>query len=74
MVTERVKDLIEKVALPHYRRYCDLVSLPNVICETCRKKLEKKENGKNITVSVPVLSKFLENEMLPTGIIKVSQI
>ena len=67
VVTERVKDLIEKHALPYYRNYCDLICLPKVICETCRQKLEKKEKGKNVTLTVTKLSKFLENEMLPTG-------
>ena len=74
VVTERVKDLIEEVALPYYRRYCDLISLPKVICETCRKKLEKKRNGKNVTITVPILSKFLDNEMLPTGLTRLSQL
>ena len=72
-MTERVKDLIERHALPHYRNYGDLISLPKVVCETCRQKLEKKEKGKNVTITAPKLSKFLEYEMLPTGSIRVSQ-
>ena len=64
-VTERVKDLIEAFALPFYRQFCNLSSLPTVICEACRKALENKQKGKNVTITVPILSKFLENE-LPT--------
>ena len=62
VITERVKELIEQLALPHYRHYCDLPSLPNVLCETCRVKLQKKKNGKQITLTVPNLSKFMDFE------------
>ena len=59
-MTEKVKDLIEELALPHYRQYCDLPALPNVICETCRVKLQKRKSGKQITLTVPKLSKFMD--------------
>ena len=72
-LTERVKDMIEEVALPFYKHYCDLVSLPKVICETCRTKIRDKKKGKKVTMTVPVLSKFLESEMLLTGHVGVSQ-
>ena len=66
-LTDRVKDLIQKYALPIYKNYSELICLPKVICETCRQKLEKRDKGKNVTITVPILSKLLENEMLPTG-------
>ena len=72
-MTERVKDLIERHALPHYRNYGDLICLPKVVCETCRQKLEKRERGKKVSITTLKLSKFLEYEMLPTGSIRVSQ-
>ena len=71
-ITERVKDMIESVALPHYRNYCDSPTLPKVICDTCRNKLVKRQNGKNVTITVPILSKFLEDRIF-SGPISVSQ-
>ena len=65
-LTDRVKELIEVLALPHYRQYCDMPSLPQVICEACRRKLERKEKGMNVTLTVPKISKFMDFG-LPTG-------
>ena len=65
-LTNRVKELIEVFALPHYRQYCDMASLPNVICHACRMKLERKEKGMNVTLTVPEISKFMDFGM-PTG-------
>ena len=66
VITDTVKDLIEVFALPHYKQYCDMASLPKVICFACRIKLERKQSGKNVTLNVPLLTKFMDFGV-PTG-------
>ena len=62
VITERVKDLVESMALPSYKQYCDLPSLPKVICDTCLKKLERRQKGAKLALTVPILSKFLGDD------------
>ena len=64
VISERVKDLIESMALPSYKQYCDLPTLPNVICDACLKKLERGQMGTKVALTVPMLSKVLGDEML----------
>ena len=65
-ITERVKHLIESNALPKYSQYCDLPSFPKVICGKCLKRIEGRSKGTKTTVTVPRISKFIQNHM-PTG-------
>ena len=63
VINDKLQLLIEQFALPSYGKYCDFPSLPKVICETCRSKLRKRENGKEQSITVPKLEKFLDFEM-----------
>ena len=71
VMTEHVKALIEQMALPHYRHYSDLPSLPNVVCEKCRVKLQKRKSGKEVTLTVPKLSKFMDFEYTGTVTVQI---
>ena len=66
MFTDRLKDMVEVFALPHYRQYSDMPSLPTVICDACRMKLERKQKGMKVSLTVPTLTKFMDFG-LPTG-------